>query len=150
MPVELNAKISLQRVMNAVAVGTTVQNGEAVDLAGYEGVLFVVAMGTITDGTPKIKAQQDVVVGMGGAADLANTGITLAATDDNKLVALDIKRPLERFVRCVVDRSVGAPATGSVIDSVVAIRYGADVHPTVHDADVAGSETHYQPAEGTA
>jgi len=147
---DLNSVVSVDRVMNAVAVGITAQNSAAVDMAGFEGVRFIVLMGTITDGTPKIKAQQDVASGMAGAADLANTGITLAATDDNKTVVLDIRRPLERFVRCVVDRSVGAPATGSVIDGVIAELYGPTNPPVSHAASVVGSESHSSPAEGAA
>lgn len=147
---DLNSVVAIDRVMNAVAVGTTAQNSAAVDTAGFEGVRFVVLMGTITDGTPRIKAQQDIVSGMGAAADLFGTGITLAATDDNKAVVLDIRRPLERFVRCVVDRSIGAPATGSVIDGIVAELYGPGVVPSVHAAAVAGSESHSSPAEGAA
>ncbi len=147
---DLNSVVSVDRVMNAVAVGTTAQNSGAIDMAGFEGVRFIVLMGTITDGTPRIKAQQDVASGMAAAADLVGTGITLAATDDNKAVVLDIRRPLERFVRCVVDRSVGAPATGSVIDGVIAELYGPSAPPTAHAATVAGSESHSSPAEGAA
>jgi len=149
MGIELNALLSGDRVSNAVAVGTTAVNSAAVDTAGYDGVLFQVLMGTITDGTPKIKAQQDTASGMGAAADLAGTGITLAATDDNKVVFLDIRKPLERYLRCVVDRSVGAPVTGAVIDGIMAFPYGGD-RPSVHTADVAGNEVHVSPAEGTA
>lgn len=144
------AQFTVDRLSNAVAAGTTAVNSAEVDMAGFEGVAFVVVMGTITDGTPKVKAQQDVVTGMAGAADLAGTGVDLAATDDNKIVVLDIKRPLERFLRCVVDRTLGSPVTGAVIDGIFAIRYGAGVLPASHSADVAGNETHVSPAEGTA
>ena len=147
---DLNSSVAVDRVMNAVAVGTTAQNSAAVDTAGYEGVRFIVSMGTITDGTPKIKAQQDVVSGMGAAADLAGSGITLATTDDNKAVVLDIRRPLERYVRCVVDRSVGAPVTGAVIDGILAELYGPGVKAVSHAVAVAGSKSLSSPAEGTA
>ena len=142
--------IKVARVVNATAVGTTAINGTEVDMAGFDGVCFVVAMGTITDGTPKIKAQQDTATGMAGAADLANTGVTMAATDDNKLVVLDVFRPAERFVRCVVDRTVGSPGTGSVIDGAIAIQYGPRTATTTQPSTVAGSETHVTPSEGTA
>jgi len=147
MGLELNAKVKITRVMNAVAVGTTTQTGSEVDMAGFDGVRFIALLGAITDGTPSLKAQQDVVTGMAGAADLANTGVTVAATDDNKAIVLDIKRPVERFLRPVIVRG---GTTGCVIDGIIAEQYGADTAPIAHATSVAGSETHVSPAEGTA
>lgn len=136
--------------MNAVAVGTTAQNSSILDMAGYDSVMFVASFGTITDGTPKIKAQQDTVVGFGGAADLLGTGNNLAATDDNKVAILDLQKPLEQFVRCVIDRTIGSPATGCVIDGIIAIQYNARSVPTTQDTTVASAERHVAPIEGTA
>ena len=147
---DLSSKVSVNRVMNAVAVGTTAQNSAAVDLTGFEGVRFTVLMGTITDGTPKISAQQDTSSGMGTAATLAGSGITLAATDDNRAAVLDVRRPTKGFVRCVVDRSVGAPVTGAVIDGVIAELYGPAGPAVSQGANVAGSKSVSSPAEGAA
>ena len=146
----LQQKVKATRVSNAVAVGTTAVNTTVVDMQGYDGVVFVVACGTITDGTPVIKVQQGQASNLSDAADLINTGVTLAATDDNKLAIVDVYRPVERYVRCVVDRTIGSPSTGCVVDSVVAIQYGAIKEPTTHDSTVALAESHVSPIEGTA
>jgi len=147
MSLELNALVKVTRVMNAVAVGTTTQTSSEVDMAGFDGVRFILLFGTITDGTPSIKAQQDVVTGMAGAADLAGSSVVAAATDDNKALVLDIKNPLERFLRVVVTRG---GVTGCVLDGIIAEQYGATKAPIAHDASVALSETWGSPAEGTA
>lgn len=143
----LNEMIKVTRVMNAVAVGTSAQNSAAVDMSGFDGCLFICLFGTITDGSPGIKAQQDIVVGMGAAADLQGSNVALAITDDNKVAILDIKKPIEGFLRCVVARG---GATGAVIDGVIAIQYGPTKTPTVHDVTVALAELWSSPPEGTA
>ena len=53
-------------------------------------------------------------------ADLAGSAVSIADSDDNKLLVLDIHRPAERYVRAVVTRGT-ADAT---IDGVIAILYG--------------------------
>ena len=140
--------IKVKRVMNAVAAGTTDQNSTEVDMQGWDGVLFIATFGALTaTQVTQIKAQQDVVTGMAGAADLAGTLVgPLADGDGNKCLALDIYRPQERFVRCVVDRGTA----NAVIDGVLAIQYKGRLTPTIQDATVAFAEKWSSPAEGTA
>lgn len=148
MGLELNSRIKITRVMNGVVAGTTSQNGSVLDMAGYDGVLFVALFGALTaTQVTALKAQQDVSVGMGAAADLIGSLVgPLADGDGNKALVLDVKSPRERYVRCVVNRLTA----NAVIDGVIAIQYGANAHPTAHAASVAFSETHGSPAEGTA
>lgn len=131
----------------AGAAGTTAINGSAVDMAGYEGVLFIITFGAIVSGAAtSIKAQQDVVSGMGSAADLAGSNQTIADTDDDKTFYIDIKSPRERFVRAVVSRAT----QNATVGSITAIQYGARTQPVAaHGANVAG-EAFVGPAEGTA
>ncbi len=144
----LASATKVTRVVNATAVGTTAVNGSTLDMQDFEGVMFICQFGTITDGAAAIKAQQGQASNMSDAADLLGTQVGTAITDDNKCVILDVYRPAERYVRGVVVRG---GATGTVIDSVVAIQYGPKVKPTVHDATtVAATETWASPAEGTA
>ena len=148
MPQNLLDEIKITRVMNAVAAGTTDQNSTEVDMQNWDGVLFVAAFGTLTaTQVTQIKAQQDVVTGMAGAADLLGTLVgPLADADGNKCLVLDVYRPQERFVRCVVDRGTA----NAVIDGVVAIQYRGRVSPATQAASVAFAEKHSSPAEGTA
>lgn len=122
------------------AAGTSTIDSTAVDMAGYGGVLFIVRLGTAAANN-NIRCQQDVVVGMGGAADLTGT---LVASGANNVVMLEVIKPAEQFLRCRITRG-----TSTTIDSMVAIRFGARLGPTVIPASVS-FESWAAPAEGTA
>jgi hypothetical protein len=123
--------VKLTRVMNAVAAGTTVQNSSEIDMSGFEGVMFILAVGTLTaTQTTSLKAQQTATTGT-GYADITGSGSgDMADDDDNQCVVLDIYKPVERFVRAVVTRGVA----NAVIDGVFALQYGPGKRPTVQDA----------------
>lgn len=146
MAMQLNPEIKVTRVMNAQAVGTADVNGAAIDMADFEGVLFILFGGTITDGNLSLSAQQDSVVGMGGAQDLLGSLTTILDADDNKVAVLDIRNPGKQFLRGVAAR---AGVTGAVIDAMIAIQYNGRKKPTIHDATVAASKSLVTPAEGT-
>lgn len=143
----LTDRIKTIRVSNAVSVGTADANSSIIDMSGYEGVRFIVAYGTITDGPPAVKVQQGAAANLSDAADLTGTSVAVADSDDNKLAIVDVYAPQERYVRCVVVRG---GATGCVIDGIVAEVYGARVEPVTQDSTVAAAEKHVSPAEGTA
>lgn len=140
--------INFQIGVAPTAAGLTDVNGAGVDLQGYEGCLFILGFGTITvNGVQGLKAQASDDDGSGDAySDLAGTLVAAADTDDDKLVVLDVHKPAKRWIRPVVERATA----NSVIDLVIAIPYGAMKKPTVTHADVANSEIHASPAEGTA
>lgn len=144
----LSDQVKITKVAAATAAGTSTINSSPVDMAGYDGVLFLVTAGAITaGGVQSMKAQQDTAVGMGAAADLAGTGITVADDDDNQSFWLDIKRPLERFVRCVISRATQNSAWGEIY----AIQYRGRQFPVVNNVtDTITGEKWHAPAEGTA
>lgn len=132
----------------ATAAGTTAVNGSIIDMAGYEGVVFVVRFGTLTaTQVTKIKAQQDSDSGGGTMADLVGTASTaLADGDGGKVLALDVFRPIERYVRCVVVRGTA----NAVVEGGFAILYGGSTRPATQPADIISKEVHVSPIEGTA
>lgn len=136
------------RVLNAVAAGTTDQNCTIVDMKGYEGVRFVALFGALTaTQVTQLKLQQGTQAGGGDMADLAGTNVgPLADGDGNKMLSVEVIRPRERYIRCVVDRGTA----NAVIDGVIAELWGPAVEPVTQDASVAFSEVHLGPAEGTA
>lgn len=140
-----DVKIQQCITLTAGAAGATNINGSEVDTEGFEGVLFVFQFGPIVGtAVTSIKVQQDTVTGMGSAADLAGSGQTVADTDDDKVFYVDVKRPLERFLRPVVLR-----ATANATVSCMAYLYRGRSFPVSHGTNVAG-EVHSSPAEGTA
>jgi hypothetical protein len=81
---------------------------------------------------------------MGAAADLAGTGQAFVDTDDNKSVAVDVKRPNERYIRLVIARATANSDWGPVW----ALRYRTRKLPVPQGLDK--SEMHISPAEGAA
>jgi hypothetical protein len=143
----LTDQVVTDRVSAAVAVDTADITSDIVDMAGFDGVRFIVLWGDITDGTPKVKVQQGAAAAMGDAADLEGTSVAAAITDDGKLLIVDVLHPAERYVRCVVTR---AGSTGAVVDGILAEKYQARTEPVTQDADVVANEKFVTPAEGTA
>ena len=145
----LSERVKVSRVLNAVAAGTTAQNGTAVDMQGYDGVMFVAMFGTLTaNQVTSLKAQQSSDNGSADTfADLEETGVgPLVDGDGNKCLILDVFCPEERYVRPVVSRGTA----NAVIDGVIAIQYSARERPTAHAASVAAAATLVRPDEGTA
>jgi hypothetical protein len=148
MAFNLSRAGKVTRISNAVAAGTTAVTSAAIDMKGFDSCTFIVAFGTITtDGVQSVKAQQSSDNDADTYADLLGTSITVADDDDNQLVVLDIDKPRERYLKCVVSRAT----QNAVVDGIFAIQYNAQVQPVTHDvATVVGSEFHHAPAEGTA
>jgi hypothetical protein len=131
--------------VSAGAAGITAINGAAIDMAGFDGVFFVVTFGAIVAGAvTSIKVQQDTTAAFGAPADLLGSGQTIADTDDDKVFYVDVKAPRKDFVRLVVSR-----ATQNATVMANAFLYGSRSRPVAHGANVAG-EVHERPAEGTA
>jgi hypothetical protein len=126
-----NMKASRQ--INATVAGTTSLAGSTLDMAGFEGVLFIAAIGTITaTGVPALLAQGG---NQSDGSDMANitnatSGAMTAGTDDNKIAMLDVYRPQKRYVRAVVTRGTA----NAVVDGVIAIQYGSRLDPPTQDA----------------
>lgn len=112
----------------------------------FDAVTFIVSIGTIAaTGTVTVKAQQSE--DNSSYSDLEDTAIAYTDSDDNKVALLEVTKPRERYVRCVVTT---ATANGT-IDGVVALQSGPSKEPVTHDSStVVGTEQHLAPAEGTA
>lgn len=135
------------RAMNAVVAGITNQNGSVIDMSGFEGVMFIAAFGALTaTAVTGIKVQQGVLADGSDMADLTGSALAIADTGSNKLLATDVYRPQERYVRLVVTRGTA----NAVIDGVTAVQYSPRVSPTTQDTTVAASEQLISPAEGVA
>lgn len=117
------------QVVNPQTGNNTTVNGTAVDMAGWDGVYFVVMVGA-TDTTVDAKLQ-DSADGT-TFADISGASLSQwSATDDNKAKAIDIWRPSRRYVRPVV--TIGAGTSGAVV-AVLAVRYrGTGRRPPTQD-----------------
>lgn len=147
--INLSKECKLIRHSVAVAAGTsTITPSAGVDTKGFDSVLFVVAFGAIvTAAVTSIKVQQSSDDGVAdGYSDLTGTSVTVLDSYDDKLVYVEVVRPLKRYLKLLVLRAT----QNATVDGIVAILSGAHDVPTTHDSTVATGETWAYPAEGTA
>ena len=146
MNIHQNGVFSNAITVAAGAAGTSNLNGSEVDMQDFDSVVAIVSFGPIVSGAAtSLNWQQDTATGMGSAADLADTGITVADTNDNTIFVMSLHKPLERFVRIQCDR-----ATQNSTVSAVYYRYNAKSLGTTQSSDVTTTEHHVTPIEGTA
>lgn len=113
------------QVVHPQSANNTTLNGASVDMAGWDGVSFIIMVGA-TDTTVAMKAQSSS--DNATFSDISGASITTySATDDNQAAILDLWRPGSRYVRPVV--TVGAGTSGAVV-AVLAVRYrGSGLRP---------------------
>lgn len=123
----------------AASAATAVES-PAVDMQGFEGVRFIVVVGTSNAGN-SIKVEQGPT--STPTDDLEGSKLAFDGTD--KCAVTDVLRPTDRYVRVAVDRS-GADTT---IQAIIAELYGPRTEPVVQDASIQ-FEALVSPAVGTA
>lgn len=119
------------RIINATAAGTSVITpSTGVDMLGFDGVLFVAMLGTLTAGqVTSLQAGDSTTNGSFSAITGAVTAAMLDA-DSNKCLVLDVFHPQKRFITPILNRAT----QNAVIDGVIAIQYAGKKAPTVQDA----------------
>ena len=143
----LSNEVKFTKLADASAAGTTAVNSTGIDMAGYDGIMFVLNSATITSGAvTSINAAESTTVG-GTYADLLGTGVTVADDDDDEIFWIDVSRPRLQFIRLEIARATQNSAWGPIY----ALQYRATNKAV--DNSVAGSitgELHLSPAQGTA
>jgi len=138
-----DTKITVQEITPA---DNTILTGVGVDMKGYEGVAFVIAIEDVEAGTYVAKAQSAASSTYSDAADLEGSAQTFASSDGAgawTMRVIDIKKPLERYVRPILTVPNLTATTQAV--SVIAIQYNPRSVPQSNSGEALVS-----PAEGTA
>src|SRR3990167_6520344 len=139
---QLSNHVKITKVSDHSAAATSAVNSTGVDMAGYEGVLFITSFGTAAaDNT--VNAAQGLTLG-GTYDDLLGSSVASGTSDED--VWIDVYRPIDRFVRLEAARG-----TSSTLESIWAIQYGGRKQPV--DNTTTGTiigEAHVSVAEGTA
>lgn len=145
----LSKQVKITRILNGVVAGQTVQTSSAINMAGFDGCVFIAALGALTDDhVTTLKLQQSSDDGSTDAySDLADSGTdNMANDDDNKLLVIDIFRPEKQYLKAVLSRATA----NAVIDGIIAIQYAGRDCPITQGATVDQLITLVTPAEGTA
>ncbi|HEV1992417.1 MAG TPA: hypothetical protein VGR34_06095 [Candidatus Dormibacteraeota bacterium] len=136
MGVNLSKNFNVVRVQNAAAAAATPLVGTHVDMQGWDNVVFIYGVGALTaTQVTALKAQNGNAVGDGDQADITGA-ITpaMADGDSNRLLVLEVVRPLLRYVRPTLNRATA----NAVVDFGIAIQYSGDkVPPAALDATVS-------------
>lgn len=139
-------KITTAAAPDAAATGDI--TGATLDMAGYDGVIVICQLGAIVSGAvSSIKWQSGAASNMSDAADLADTGITIADNDDDQIFWSELIRPPERYVRAIISN-----ATQNITQSAIYIQFmKKGKFPVDNNVDdTITGEVHIEPEEGTA
>lgn len=140
----LNEHVKITKIADHTTAGTTAVTSAAVDMAGYQGALFLTSFGTAAaNNTVKVQSSSDD--GSSDAyADLTGTSVSAGTSDED--IWVDIVNPPERYLKLV-----SARGTSTTQESVWVIQYRA--RAVAVDNTTSGTitgEAHNMPAEGTA
>jgi len=146
----LSKDVKITRHNNAAAAAASdITPSSGIDMSGFEGCLFIVPFGAITaSGVQSIEVHQSSDDGSSDSyTAILGSNVAVADDDDNQCFYVDVFKPRERYLKCIVNRAT----QNSVVDGIIALQYGASKKPVTHDSTtVGGGELHVSAAEGTA
>jgi len=132
----------ITRVANSAVAATTDVTSSVLDMTGYDSVMFVAALGDVTvNSVLTLTVKENTANSTSSPTPTAITGAataayTATATDaDNKLLVVDVLRPAQRYVFCILSRT----AANAVVDGIIAIQYNAKALPVTQSSDVLAS-----------
>jgi len=138
----LGKNVQVRHVMNAQVAGSTNVTGSEIDMQGFDGVMFIADIGALTASqVTKLQAIGSATSGAEAAFTTDAVTPAMADGDSNKLLVLDIFRPVTRYLKPVVERGTA----NAVINCVIAILYNVDHMPTVDHSTVSQHSTFVSP-----
>lgn len=131
------------------AASNTDDDSDIVDTAGFDGCIFIVPITDSADtGVATLTVEQNTANSSSGMAALSGAVATAtsAANDDlnGKLLAVDVYRPRERYLRSNLTSATANIAFG---DTVAILYQGSKMPITQATAEVADSTVVTSPAE---
>lgn len=142
-----NVKIS--EVLAPVAAGSSIDsNSDVIDMAGYEGVVFVVPIAdSASTGVATLTIEQNTANSASGMAALSGAVATVTSGENDDLngtlLVVDVYRPRERYLQGVV-----TSATANIAYSnMIAIQYEGTKMPITQGSTVSAATQVISPAE---
>jgi len=144
----LLSQVKVDQILGYFAAGTTKRTSSIIDMANYDGVMFVVGLGTILEnGTLDAFVEQHTLNQTSGMARLATTAAyTVLAADALKTqscIVVDVYRPQERYLQCNITPAVA----NAVVLGITAILYNGRKKPVTQGTSVLASTSLSNPAE---
>lgn len=140
-------RVKVDQVLGYYAAGQTKRTSDIIDMANYDGVMFIAELGTILDtGTIDVFVEQNTANSTSGMARLATTtAVTVNSTTAalaKSAIVVDVYQPRERYLQCNITPAVA----NAVILGITAIRYSGRVKPDAN-AGLLQSTQLISPAE---
>ena len=131
----------ISEALAPVSASSSIDSNSAIlDMAGYEGVIFIVPIeDSVTSGVATLTIQHNTANSDSGmAATDAVATVTCVSSDDinQQLLVAELYKPTKRYVQGTVTSSAANIAFGTMI----AIRYGPRKGPVTEDATVSDSD----------
>lgn len=132
--------IKITVVSPAAAAAQTAITGSVLDMAGFDGVVFVALTGDVTSGSVLsllAKGNTANSTSSPSPSTLATATYTAASASDSdsKVLAVDVYRPTQQYVFPSLTRTT----QDAVIGGIVAIQYQSHTKPSLQDASVIAS-----------
>ncbi|MFA5423833.1 MAG: hypothetical protein WC374_08255 [Phycisphaerae bacterium] len=133
----LMKNILVSEALAPVTAGQQSSKSDVLDMQGYDGVLFVVPITDCTSGAvATLTVQENTANSTTGMASITSASATNTSTagDDqnNKLLLVDVYRPLKRYVMGLLTIGTQDAASGNML----AIRYCGSKAPIAEDATI--------------
>lgn len=147
----LSKNVKVTQVLGYYAAGTTARKAAIIDMANFDGCMFVFEFGTLIEaGTLDCFVNGDAANSTSAMTRLLTTSAyTVTAADALKTqscIVVDVFQPdpvLHRYLEAVSDPS----DQNAVILGITAIQYSGRVKPTTADASLLKSTFLQSPAE---
>jgi hypothetical protein len=142
-------EVSIREVGAPVALASnTDQNSDRIDMANWEGVLFIVPItDSVATGVATLKVEENTADSDTGMAALSGAQATATSVENddlnNQLLVVDVYKPRERYVQAVITSGTANIAFGNTL----AILYRGRKRPVTDDASVLDSALAISPAE---
>lgn len=146
---QLSKDVDIREVGAPVAAANdTDDNSDRIDMAGYEGVVFICPItDSVATGVATLTIEQNTADSDTGMAALSGAVATATSAENDdlngELLYVDVYRPRERYVQAVRTSATANIAFGNVI----AILYGAKKMPLSDHSTIADGATVSSPAE---
>lgn len=122
--------VKVDQILGYYAAGTTKRVSDIIDMANYDGVMFIAELGTLLEnGTIDVFVEQNPTNATTGMARLATTTLhTVTAAHAllaKSAIVVDVYQPQERYLQANITPAVA----NAVILGITAIRYTGRVKP---------------------
>jgi hypothetical protein len=145
----LSRNVNIIQAGGYFAAGVTKRTSSILDMSGYEGVIFIVSLGTIINaGTLDAYAEEHSLNQTSGMARIpaASTVVTVNTTMaalTQSCIIVDYYQPVKRYVQF----NITPASQNAVVLGITAIQYTGKVKPPTADASVLAVVFNQSPAE---